>query len=457
MKNPKILIVGAGISGLMAAIRLAENGIPISLFSLLPACRSDSLCDRNGISAAINSQNENDSPEKHFAETIVAGDLLANQELVRRMCYEAPNIVNFCHQMGVSFNRTAEGFINFYKSEGERHRRTLFAGESTGKKILMTLDSKVRRYQANNLIERFEGWEFLSLVLDKKGICRGIVAINRKTLELRGFECDAVIFCSGGLGAIFGQSQLSNGSAASILYQQGTIIANGEFIHVSPTVSYSVGGLWVDENHMTSIDGVFAAGECQYQYHGAKPLESNILTSSLVGGAIASNGALNYVLGLTEESSEVSETLFNNEILKQNDKNKEIMEMNGYENPHSLHKELAEWMVKNVLLERNNNDLKKTEEKIKELKDRLSKISITDRGSFMNHELLFVREFWNMLEMASVITRSALMRNESRGCHFKPEFPKRDNDNFLKTTKAFWTSDGPKIEYEDVNFKYLKP
>lgn len=463
MRKPNIIIIGAGISGLMSAIRLAENGIPVSLLSILPASRSDSSCNRSGISAAINSQDENDSPQKHFIETVAAGDLLANQELARRMCYEAPNIVNFCHQMGVSFNRTSEGFLNFYKSEGERHQRTLFAEESTGKKILMALDSRARHYQASGLVERFEGWEFLSLVLNGKGVCGGIIAVNRKTLELKGFECDAVIFCSGGLGAIFehsAQSQLSNGSAASILYQQGAVMANSEFIYVQPdssVVSYSAGGLWVDENHMTSIEGVFAAGECQYQYHGAKPLESNIFTSSLVGGAVAANGALNYVLGLTEESGEVSEDMFNKEILKQNNKNKEIMEGNGYENPHSLHKELAEWMTKNVLLKRNNNNLKKTEDKIKELKEKLSGISIADRSGFMNHELLFVREFWNMLEMAGVITRSALMRNESRGCHFKPEFPKRDNDNFLKVTKAFWTSDGPRIEYEDVNLKYLKP
>jgi succinate dehydrogenase / fumarate reductase flavoprotein subunit len=131
--------------------------------------------------------------------------------------------------------------------------------------------------------------------------------------------------------------------------------------------------------------------------------------------------------------------------------------MDGIENAYGLWRELGEWMTKHVTVERYNKNLKLTDDKIVELKDRWGRIGINDHGRWLNQEVSFVKQLWNMLELARVITLGALARDESRGAHYKPEFPNRDDERFLKTTKAKWTSDGPALSYEDVDTSLIKP
>jgi succinate dehydrogenase / fumarate reductase flavoprotein subunit len=94
MRQPKIIVVGGGLAGLMATIRVAEAGVPVQLFSIVPVKRSHSVCAQGGINAAKNKKGEGDSPAKHFDDTIYGGDFLANQPLVKRMCDEAPAIID---------------------------------------------------------------------------------------------------------------------------------------------------------------------------------------------------------------------------------------------------------------------------------------------------------------------------------------------------------------------------
>lgn len=450
-KKPRIIVVGGGIAGLMAAVKAAEWGWPVQLFSVVPVRRSGSVPAREGINAAIGAVGEGDSPERHFEDTIEAGDFLANQELPRQMCFKAPEIISLFERMGVMFNRTSCS-------------RTIRAGENTGRQFLYALDEQVRRFEAIGAVEKFEGWEFFSIVKDNRDVCRGIVAMHRTAMEVKAFPADAVIMACGVPAPVFGPSSHTAGGtglAPSSLYQQGAWYANGEFIKREPMARpgvfwvYSAGGLWIDDNHMTNIPGVFAAGECACRYHGADCLEGNILLSAVFGGMKAGSSAVRYAAGL--EKGEAEPKLFSEEVKRQWSINQEILDSEGRENPHSLHQELGEWMTEHVMVVRTNDKLKKTDEKIHELQQRLKKITLADGGNWMNGELIFARQLHNMLELARVITVGALMRNESRGAHYKPEFPDRDDRNFLKTTKARWTPDGPKIEYEDVNLKYLKP
>jgi succinate dehydrogenase / fumarate reductase, flavoprotein subunit len=106
---------------------------------------------------------------------------------------------------------------------------------------------------------------------------------------------------------------------------------------------------------------------------------------------------------------------------------------------------------------RYNKTLEETIGKIKDLKQRYTKINVNDTSGWNNQGAAFTRQLWNMLELAEVMTTGALLRNESRGAHYKPEFPERDDDNFMKTTKAAWTPDGPQISYEDVDVSLIKP
>ena len=178
MKQPKIIVVGGGLAGLMATIRVAEAGVPVDLFSMVPVKRSHSVCAQGGINAAKNQKGEGDSTAKHFDDTIYGGDFLANQPLVKRMCEAAPGIIDLLDRMGVMFNRTPEGLLDYRRFGGTLYHRTAFAGATTGQQLLYALDEQVRRHESEGKVTKFEGGTFLSAVLDESGVCRGICAMD---------------------------------------------------------------------------------------------------------------------------------------------------------------------------------------------------------------------------------------------------------------------------------------
>ncbi len=573
MANHRVAVVGGGLAGLMTVIKLAEAGVHVDLFSIVPVKRSHSVCAQGGINGAVNTKGEGDSPWEHFDDTIYGGDFLANQPPVKAMCEAAPGIIHLMDRMGVMFNRTPEGLLDFRRFGGTKHHRTAYAGATTGQQLLYALDEQVRRWETAGLVTKYEHWEFTSVVLDENQVCRGLTAQDLRTMEFRTFRADAVVLCTGGPGIIFGKttnSMINTGSAASAVYQQGAIYANGEFVQIHPTaipgddklrlmsesargeggrvwtykdgkpwyfleekypaygnlvprdiatreifdvvvnqklgingenmvyldlshkdpkeldvklggileiyekfmgddprkvpmkifpaVHYSMGGLWIDYNHMTNIPGLFAAGECDYQYHGANRLGANSLLSCLFGGMVAGPKAVEYIQGLDKSAEDVSSVLFDQELKRQEEQFEKIMKMDsGNENPYELHKELGEWMTNNVTVVRENKKLKETDDKIQELMERYKNINIGDTSRWSNQAATFTRHLWNMFELARVITIGALNRNESRGAHYKPEFPERDDENWLKTTKAAWTPNGPEFSYEDVDVSLIKP
>lgn len=153
--------------------------------------------------------------------------------------------------------------------------------------------------------------------------------------------------------------------------------------------------------------------------------------------------------------------LLNYLILKLGKKKKfkELMSMDGNENAYQIHQELGEWMTDNVTVVRENTRLLKTDEKIQELLERWGNININDTSSWSNQGVMFTRQLKNMLHLARVITLGAYNRNESRGAHYKPEFPKRNDEEFLKTTIAEFDekNQAPKLSYEDVDISLIKP
>jgi succinate dehydrogenase / fumarate reductase flavoprotein subunit len=135
------------------------------------------------------------------------------------------------------------------------------------------------------------------------------------------------------------------------------------------------------------------------------------------------------------------------------------MARDGDENVHRLHDELADVMIKNVTVKRNNVDLRKTLEAIKAIQERYERISLDDRGSSVNQTYTFANQFGPMLELALVIAKGALLRDEFRGSHYKPDFPHRDDQNWLKTTIATYdpNREEPVITYVPVDLRYLTP
>ncbi len=574
MAKSKLIVVGGGLAGLMATMKAAENGTPVDLFSLVPVKRSHSVCAQGGINGAVNTKGEGDSTYKHFDDTVYGGDFLANQGPVKAMADAAPGIIHLFDRMGVMFNRTPEGLLDFRRFGGTLYHRTAFAGATTGQQLLYALDEQVRRYEVDGLVTKYEGWEFLGIIKDDEGVCRGIKAQNLNTAEIQAFRSDAVIMATGGPGIIFGKttnSIINTGSAASIVYQQGAKYANGEFIQIHPTaipgddklrlmsesargeggrvwtykdgkpwyfleekypdygnlvprdiatreifdvcvnqklgingenmvyldlshkdpheldvklggiieiyekftgddprkvpmkifpaVHYSMGGLWVDDDQMTNIPGLFAAGECDYSQHGANRLGANSLLSAVFGGSVAGPNAVKYMKGLKKSAADLPDDIFTREVQKEQEEWNKVLNMQGTENAYLIHKELGEWMTDNVTVVRYNDKLEQTDKKILELMDRWERINMDDTQQWSNQGASFTRQLKNMLYLARVITIGALKRNESRGAHYKPEVPERNVEEFMKTTIAEFdaATGAPIISYEDIDVSLIPP
>jgi succinate dehydrogenase / fumarate reductase flavoprotein subunit len=607
MSEQRIIVVGGGLAGLMTAIRAAEMGMGVDLFSIVPVKRSHSVCAQGGINGAVNTKGEGDSPDIHFDDTIYGGDFLADQAPVKAMCYAAPGIINLLDRMGVMFNRTAEGLLDFRRFGGTKHHRTAYAGATTGQQLLYALDEQVRRHEVAGLVRKYEYWEFLGLVRDGDGACRGIVALDGYSMKVEAFPAAAVMLATGGPGIVFGRSTnsvINTGTAASAAYQEGAAYANGEFIQVHPTaipgtdklrlmsesargeggrmwvpraqgekreprsipekerwyfleekypslgnlvprdiatreifqvcltgygvdgkrqvyldlthipkkeldvklggileiyekfvgedprevpmkvfpgMHYSMGGLWVDfakdettgrldetslRNQSTSVPGLYAGGEVDFSIHGANRLGANSLVSCLYAGRIGGPAMVRYArekaakLPAADEAFAAAKKRWDGEFAR-------IAGMAGPENPHALAEEMGDWMTDNVTVVRENARLAATENKLVELSERWHQIGLTDRSAYSNREISFVNQLRNMLVIARVMTRGALLRNESRGAHYKVKdlargltednaLP-RDDANFLKTTIAEHTPDGPKITYRAVDTSAIKP
>src|ERR1700747_314423 len=229
MATPKIIVIGGGLAGLSAGIKIAEMGANVDLFSMVPVKRSHAVCAQGGINAAKNLKGEGDSTWKHFDDTVYGGDFLGNQPPIKDMCEAAPGIIDLLDRMGVMFNRTPEGLLDYRRFGGTLYHRTPFAGATPGQQLLYALDEQVRRHESEGKVKKYEGYTFLSAVLDAAGVCRGICAMDLRSMEVRTFAADAVIFSTGGIGAIFGRSTNSvvcTGSAQSALFQQGVDYAN---------------------------------------------------------------------------------------------------------------------------------------------------------------------------------------------------------------------------------------
>jgi len=240
-------------------------------------------------------------------------------------------------------------------------------------------------------------------------------------------------------------------------------------MRIFPAVHYSMGGAWVDwpaaddpdrwkrYRHMTNLLGCFNIGESEFEYHGANRLGANSLLSCIFGGLVAGVEIPRYVDSF--ERPEIPSSVFEQAFGKEEALKKSIFARKGRENIHRLHEELSDLMINNVTVKRNNGDLKKTLDALKALKERSLHITLDDHGSLLNQTYVFANEFGPMLELAMVMTKGALLRDEFRGAHYKPEFPKRDDEHFLKTTVATYdpVKDEPQISYLPVDLRYLKP
>ena len=618
--KPNVIVIGGGLGGLWATLRLAEAGLPVSIFSLFPVKRSHSCCAQGGINAVQDVKGQNDSVWQHIVDTIKGGDYLADQAPIKTMCEDAPALIRTYDRMGVTFSRTPEGIMDQRLFGGVKNRRTCFAGATTGQQLLYACDEQVRAHESRGAVTKYENWEFLSVVLDDEGVCRGITALDLSSMKVEAFRADAVILATGGLGLIWGRSTMSTnstGSAASRVYQQGAKFANGEFaqfhptamlghdklrlmseacrgeggriwvprqagdtrdplqipedqrfyfleewypaygntvprdvasraiyrvcrhmglglggqdvvyldlshqprefletrlggilemyqtfsgedpyvrpMRVFPSMHYSMGGLWVDyqkdektgglarahpRNHATSIPGLYACGECDFQYHGANRLGANSLLSASFSGRVAGDATAAYVKSLRKRAADTPQSCYDTKRKQQAEINQAIVSRRDGENPFALHHELGEIMQTHVFVERDNKALDTALDGIHTLKERSQNISLDDHSGWANQSLSWARQVQDMIVLAEVIAKGARLRDECRGSHYKAEFElkipegkfpgdpeyedykakwKANNEKWMKHTIATHSADGPEIDYRPVELSVLPP
>ena len=620
MSEKRVLIVGGGLAGLAAAMRACELGLEVDIFSMVHVKRSHSVCAQGGINGAVNTKGEGDSPYIHFVDTIKGGDFLADQPPVLSMCEAAPAVINMMDRLGVTFNRTPEGLLDFRRFGGTLHHRTAFAGASTGQQLLYALDEQVRRWEAEGKVRKFENWEFTRLILDAEGKAVGLVAQDLATMEFKSFPGLAVVLATGGPGLMFGKttnSTINFGSATAAAYKQGVWYGNPEMVQIHPSgipgsdklrlisesargeggrvwvprkkgetrpwnqipvedryyfleeryplfgnlvprdiasreiaeicvkeglgiggrdavyldltekdedfllhklgaileiyekfrgvdpkkvpmeiypaYHYSMGGLMAGYetdaegkmlkgsplNQMTNIPNVYAVGEADHQYHGANRLGANSLMSCIYAGLVVGESVS--ALSKNDKASSAASSLLESEQKLEEEKYKKLLAQDGPENPFVIHKELGEAMSKNCLIERHNQDLVKLRDTVQGLEERLKKASSLDKSGTGNMSAVFLRQLDGMITMAKAVVEGAILRDECRGAHYKPEFdnpaPAKEtpiddpawtayyekflvqSKEWLRTTIAKY--DGakalPTIDYKPVDARHLSP
>ena len=621
----RVIVVGGGLAGLAGTIRIVEEGLDVDLFSMVPVKRSHSVCAQGGINACNPvARQQGYSEYMHFDETLYGGDFLQHQPPVYEMAHWAPKIIDLLDRMGVPFNRTAEGQRDLRLFGGSLFKRTHFAGATTGQQLLYALDEQTRRREAEGKVHKYEYWEFLWPVIDDDGVCRGIVAQDMRSMQIRAFRGDAVVIATGGPGLIFGKSTNSvicTGAAASRCYQAGAWYANGEFIQVHPTaipgadkvrlmsesargeggriwvprkkgdtrhpndipddersyfleekypaygnlvprdiasreifdicvnqglgvgggnmvyldlthmtpeyletklggileiyrkfagdeptkvpmkifagMHYSMGGLWATytpaadyeriksgeiafgdtgrwdpekrpaagmelgapDSMMCNIPGMYAFGEVNYQYHGATRLGANALLSCIFDGLFCGVGVANYVKDLPTAAADLDQRMFDAVVAQEQEKVDRLIKADGEEDPYKLATELGEEMTAASTVVKTEDRMLQGMEKLAELSDRNQRIRLSDTGMWTNQNLSYARVLTDMIRLAEVILQGGIMRKESRGSHYRTDYPERDDRQFLKTTVAEYDADAdkPKIWYEDVEIGLVAP
>ena len=600
MSKQRVLVVGGGLAGLAAVMKLAEQDIAVDCLSLTPVKRSHSVCAQGGINSVNElTRQQGDDEWLHLDDTVYGGDFLQHQPPVKEMAYWAPRVIDLMDRLGVPFNRTPEGFRDQRRFGGTLFKRTAFAGATTGQQLIYALDEQVRRWHHAGQVEMYEGWDYLSPVIDEEGRCRGAIAQNLVTMEIRAFPADAVVLATGGCGLIYGRSTMSmacTGSAVSRTAQAGAKYANAEFIQVHPTaipgadklrlmsesargeggrvwvprkpqdprepgdiaeseryyfleerypkygnlvprdiatreifnvcvneglsaeadqqcvyldlthipraeldrklggilhiyekfqgvdprdvpmkifpaVHYSMGGLWADyvrntegglqgaavANHQTNIPGLYAIGECDYQYHGGNRLGANSLLSCIFTGLFVAP-CIENMLGSLPDSAhdEKYDTLLRGQrAVKQLEHDELLKRSGGRENPYVIHQELGNVMTKAATVVRNNNQLTDAIGKVNELCERTANCSLSDTGAWTNQNVMFTKALTDMFPIAKAILQGALARDECRGAHYKPAFemPGIDTDDPAERRKQAekWCD-----AFEEKNRKWLK-
>jgi succinate dehydrogenase / fumarate reductase flavoprotein subunit len=550
MKVHDILIVGAGLAGMRAAVA-APPHLDVALISKVHPVRSHSVAAQGGINAAIG---ENDSWEAHAFDTTKGGLYLGDQDAIEAMCREAPGDILDLERMGVIFSRDEQGRIAQRPFGGAGFPRTCYAADRTGHALLHAMYEQLLKRR----LFVYEEWYVTALIVEG-GACRGVVAWDLLRGGLHAIGAKAVILATGGSGRVFLTSTnavINTGDGMSLAYRAGVPLEDMEFVQFHPTTlkdtgilitegargeggyllntlgerfmktyapeqmelatrstvslaigreilegrgvdgcvlldlrhlgrqrilerlpqirelsiefagidpiespipvrpgaHYQMGGVRTNQWGETELPGLFAAGECAcVSVHGANRLGGNSLLETIVFGRRAGTKAAEFVKTVVPRA--VPEATLRAEEARI----KRLMTSRDAERAWQLREELGKALSLNLGIFRTEKSMTEAAEKVLELKARAEYLSVQDTGRVFNTDLIQALELQSLLDVAETIIAGAVARQESRGSHYRSDFPARDDANWLKHTLTYRAPDGPRLTYAPVTITRFPP
>jgi succinate dehydrogenase / fumarate reductase flavoprotein subunit len=554
------VVVGAGLAGLMAALKIAQSGHQVAVISKVYPTRSHSGAAQGGIAAAL-ANVAKDSLELHMFDTIKGSDYLGDQDVIELFVAEAVKTLYEFEHMGVPFSRTEDGLINQRPFGGHSSPRACFSADVTGHVLLHTLFEQCIKHH----VHFFNEFQVFSLLIEKD-IARGVVAWDIRNGGLHTFHSKAVLLASGGYGRAFkitSNAHANTGDALALilecglpledmefvqfhptgLYKHGILLseaARGEgahitndkgerfmknyapgkmelaprdvvsraeqtevnegrgiggkdFVHldlrpigkdrilerlpqvydlalnylgvdalvapvpIQPTAHYSMGGIpanvrteVIKDAKGTVVRGLYTAGEAScLSLHGANRLGTNSLQDAATFGRIA---GINMSQFIKENGYE---NLPANPLDAAQGKISLLTEGSGNERYAHIREKLQENMTAYAGVFRTEADMLKLKKIIKELQEQFKNVIIDDKSQVFNLDLIEAFEIGNLLSFSEVIVEGAIARKESRGAHYRSDYPKRDDENWLRHTLAWQTDKGIKLDFSKEVVIYM--
>jgi succinate dehydrogenase / fumarate reductase, flavoprotein subunit len=596
-----IIVVGTGLAGASAASSLGELGYQVLSFCLHDSARrAHSIAAQGGINAAKNYQNDGDSIQRLFYDTIKGGDYRARESNVYRLAQLSVNIIDQCVAQGVPFAREYGGLLDNRSFGGAQVSRTFYARGQTGQQLLLGAYQSMMRQVERGTVRMFPNREMLDLVV-VNGQARGIVVRNLVTGELERHAGHAVLLCTGGYGTAYYLSTNavnSNVTAAWRAHKRGALFANPCFTQIHPTcipvsgehqskltlmseslrndgrvwvpnnpqdkrppqdipeqdrdyylerrypsfgnlvprdvasraakgvcdegrgvgdsglavyldftdaiarlgrdviaskygnlfdmyrkitaedpyevpmriypaVHYTMGGLWVDYNLMSTIPGLHVIGEANFSDHGANRLGASALMQGLADGYFIIPLTIgDYLAQAKLEKVTAEHDAFREAAQATQQRIDTLLKVKGRKTPRALHRELGRLLWDGVGMARNAAGLKAALTRIPQLREEFwQNVSVPGERNNLNKNLEYAGRVADYLEFAELLALDALQREESCGGHFREEHQTPDNEALRDDERfsyvAAWEFAGvgkpPVLHKEPLAFEYVKP